>query len=124
MAEVVLDRPRVLAVVGQLIPARVAQHVAVNEEREAGSLTSTSDHALIPSHRERGQALGNEECTVRAPSGVSRWSRRSARNSFPPSGCILASELKLLSAAARPAAVRAINGLASLCLGCLCRSRA
>ena len=61
VAEVVLDRPRVLAVVGQLIPARVAQHVAVNEEREAGSLTSTSDHALIPGHRERRQALGNED---------------------------------------------------------------
>ena len=69
MAEVVLDRPRVLAVVGQLIPARVAQHVAVNAEPEAGSLTSTSDHALIPGHRERRQALGNEDVHRACPLG-------------------------------------------------------
>ena len=64
--------------------------MAVNAEREAGSLTSTSDHALIPGQRERGQALGNEDVHRARPSGVSRWSRRSARNSFPPSGCTLA----------------------------------
>ena len=35
MPEVVLDRPRILAVVGQLVPAAVAQHVAGDEIRSA-----------------------------------------------------------------------------------------
>ena len=67
MAEIVLDRPRVLAVVGQLVAAGVPQHVAVNEEGKARSLTSTSDHALIPGHAERRLALGHEDVdTARA----------------------------------------------------------
>jgi hypothetical protein len=38
----------------------MAQHVAVNEERKACSLASASNHALIASHAERRQALGDK----------------------------------------------------------------
>ena len=34
MAQVVLDRPRILAIVGELVPAAMPQHVAANQERE------------------------------------------------------------------------------------------
>jgi hypothetical protein len=34
VAEIVLDRPRVLAVVGKLVTAAMPKHVAVDEERE------------------------------------------------------------------------------------------
>ena len=60
MAEIVLDRSRVLAIVGELVAARMAQHMAVNEERKACSLASASNHALIAGHAKRCQALGNK----------------------------------------------------------------
>jgi hypothetical protein len=50
MAKVVLDRPGVLPIVRKFVAAAMAQRVAVNEERESGSLTSTGNHALIPGH--------------------------------------------------------------------------
>src|SRR5262245_42087028 len=53
VTKVVLDRPRVLTVIGKLVPARMAQHVAVHEEREAGGLSSSRNHALIASHADR-----------------------------------------------------------------------
>ena len=50
MAEVVLDRPCVLAVIGELVAAGMAKHVTVNEEREARGLANPRDHALIAGH--------------------------------------------------------------------------
>jgi hypothetical protein len=38
VAEIVLDGSGVLAVIGQLVAAAMSQHVAVDEERETGSL--------------------------------------------------------------------------------------
>jgi hypothetical protein len=38
VAKAVLDSPRVLAVVGQLVAAAMAQHVAMNEKTEPGRL--------------------------------------------------------------------------------------
>jgi len=61
MAEVVLDRPRVLAVVRQLVANAVTQHMAVDQEREACGLPSSRDHALIARHAQRCQALGHED---------------------------------------------------------------
>ena len=46
--KVVLDCTGVLAIVCELVAAGMAQHVAVNEEVEAGGLASPRDHALIP----------------------------------------------------------------------------
>ena len=60
MTQVVLDRARVLAVIGELVATGMPQHVAVHEEREAGRLSCPCDHALIAGHAERRQALGNE----------------------------------------------------------------
>ena len=45
--KVVLDCPGVLAVICQLVTARMPQHVTVNEEGEARGLASPRDHALI-----------------------------------------------------------------------------
>ena len=45
--EIMLDRPRVLAVIGKLVPAGMTQHVAVNKKWEASRLASPRDHALI-----------------------------------------------------------------------------
>src|SRR5262245_61635252 len=71
-----LDCPRVLAVVGELVAAAVPQHVAVNEEREARGLASPCDHALIASHAQRRQALRNKHVdapgrlTLQTPQGA------------------------------------------------------
>jgi hypothetical protein len=48
VTEIVLDRPRVLAIVGELITAGMPQHVAENEEWEARGLAGPSNHALKP----------------------------------------------------------------------------
>jgi hypothetical protein len=50
VAQIVLDCPRILAVIGQLVAAAMAQHVAVDQEREACCLSGPGDHALIASH--------------------------------------------------------------------------
>ena len=42
-----LDRSGVLAVIGELVTAAMAQHMAVSEETEASTLASSGDH--IPS---------------------------------------------------------------------------
>ena len=47
VAEIVLDSSRVLAIICELVAARMPQHVAVNEEGEARGLASPRDHALI-----------------------------------------------------------------------------
>ena len=60
MSKVVLDCPGVLAIVCELVAARVPQHVGVNEEGKARSFTCPCDHALIASHAQRRQALGDK----------------------------------------------------------------
>jgi len=40
------DGSGVVAIVGELVAAGMAQHVAVNEEGEAGGFASPRDHAL------------------------------------------------------------------------------
>ena len=61
MTQVVLDRPSVLAVVGQLVAAAMPQDVARDEEREFCRLARASDHALVAGHAQRGEALGYED---------------------------------------------------------------
>jgi hypothetical protein len=60
MPEICLYRPRVLAVVGELVAGAMAQHVAMDKERKLGRLPGPRDHALIAGHTERGAALGDE----------------------------------------------------------------
>ena len=51
MAQVVLDRPRILAIVGELVPAAMPQHVAGNQEREFRRPILENDFALTLSWR-------------------------------------------------------------------------
>jgi hypothetical protein len=60
MAKVVLDSPRVLAVIGELVAARMAKHVAVDEEREARRFASPRNHALIACNTQGRQTLRNK----------------------------------------------------------------
>jgi hypothetical protein len=52
VAQVVLNGARILSVIGELVARGVAQHVAMDKERKAGSLPSSGNHALITSHTE------------------------------------------------------------------------
>jgi hypothetical protein len=61
VAEVVLDRPGIVPVVGQLVAAAMPQHVAVDEEWEAGNLASAGNHALVAGHGQRRQTLADED---------------------------------------------------------------
>ena len=61
MAEIGLDGASVVAVVGKLIAAKMAQLVAVNEEREAGGLASPRNHALISGYGQRRAALRDKD---------------------------------------------------------------
>ena len=61
MAQVVLDRPRILAIVGKLVPAAMPQHVAGNQEREFRRLPGACHHPLIAGHAQRGEAFGYED---------------------------------------------------------------
>jgi hypothetical protein len=58
--EVVLDRSRVLTIVGQLVPAAVAQHVAGDQEREFRRLPGARHHPLIAGHTLSG-AFGHKD---------------------------------------------------------------
>src|SRR5262245_53228008 len=60
MAEIVLDGTGVLAIVREFVAAGMAQHVAVNQERETSSFAGPRDHALIASHRKRCETFGHE----------------------------------------------------------------
>ena len=53
--EVVLQGPRVMAIVGELEPTGMAQHVWVDREWHLGSLADALDEAV-----ETDSALGNE----------------------------------------------------------------
>ena len=44
MAQVVLDRPRILAIVGELVPAAMPQHVAGNQD---GNFAASPTRATI-----------------------------------------------------------------------------
>jgi hypothetical protein len=68
VAEIVLNGAGVLAVVGELVAARMAEHVRVDQEREARGLASPRNHALIASHAQGCQALGGaQDCVVWDP---------------------------------------------------------
>ena len=47
MTEIVLNRPGVMAVVGQLVAAGMPQHVAVDQKREPCRLPGSGDHSLM-----------------------------------------------------------------------------
>ena len=55
MAEVVLQGPRVVAVVGQLEPTGMAQHVRVDREWHLGGLPEALDEAVEPNGPPRSE---------------------------------------------------------------------
>src|SRR6516164_78489 len=58
--EVVLQGPRVVAIVGQLKPAGMAKHVWVDREWHLGGLPDTLDEAMEADGADWPAALGNE----------------------------------------------------------------
>jgi hypothetical protein len=65
MAKVMLNGSGIVAVVGKFVAAGMAQHVAVNEKREPGSLPGPGNHALIFGRAEGSTALGDEHIRTR-----------------------------------------------------------
>jgi len=68
MAKVMLNGSGIVAVVGELVAAGMAQHVAVNEKGEPGSLPGPGNHALISGRAEGSTALGHEHIRSRRSS--------------------------------------------------------
>src|SRR5262245_4776007 len=67
VAKIVLDRSGVPPIVGQLVAARVAQHMAADLEPEACRLANARNHALVTCHAQGRQALGGEHVEPRLP---------------------------------------------------------
>src|SRR5215203_4994625 len=63
--EIMLHGPRVLAVVGQLVAARMPQHVRVNRERKRCGLACAGQHLAKAGRRHRRASLRGEH--------VPRW---------------------------------------------------
>ena len=57
MPKIVLDRARILAIIGKLVAAAVPQHVAMHEEAKSRSLPRPGNHALVAGHAQRRAAL-------------------------------------------------------------------
>src|SRR5262245_37961089 len=62
--EVVLQRPRVVAIIGELEPTGMAQHVRVDREWHLGSLTDALDEAVEADGTDWPTALGNEHISL------------------------------------------------------------
>ena len=61
VAEIGLDGARVVAVVGELEPAGMPQHVGMHEEREFRRDARPGNHALISGYGQRRATLGDED---------------------------------------------------------------
>src|SRR5215472_6805513 len=88
--EVVLQRPRVVAIVSELEPTGMAQHVWVDRERHLGSLADALDESVKADGTHWPAGLGNEyvslfralgaacaEPASRHPGSGARWQSRS-----------------------------------------------
>jgi len=62
--EVVLQGPRVVAIVGELEPTGMAKHVRVDREWHLGGLPDTLDEAMEADGADWPAALGNEHVGV------------------------------------------------------------
>ena len=103
MAEVVLDRPGIAPIVGQLEAAAMPQHVPMDEEGEAGRRAGPGNHSLVAGHTGGAKRSDTKMWVLRALSGVARWSLRSARSSLPVSGWTLAAPSLLRRTCSLPA---------------------
>jgi hypothetical protein len=73
VAEVVLQSPCVVAIIGELKTTGMAQHVWVDGERHLGSLADALDEAVEANRTDWPAALGNEYVCI-------LWLRRDARS--------------------------------------------
>src|SRR5262249_46671461 len=64
VAKVVLQGPRVVAIIGQLEPAGMAKHVRVDGECHLGGLPDTLDEAMEADGADRPTAFGNEHVSL------------------------------------------------------------
>src|SRR5262249_22673189 len=62
--EVMLQGPRVVAIIGELKTTGMAQHVWVDRERHLRSLADALDEAVEPEGADRPASLGNEHVGV------------------------------------------------------------
>ena len=62
--EVLLQGPRVVAIICELEPAGMAKHVGVDREWHLGSLPDTLDEAMEANGADRPTAFGNEHVGV------------------------------------------------------------
>jgi hypothetical protein len=61
VTEIVLNCPRVVPVIGELVAAGMPQHVAVDQERETRGLAGAGNHPLITRNAQWRIPLGNED---------------------------------------------------------------
>jgi hypothetical protein len=61
--EIVLHRARVLPVIGELVPARMTQHVRMHRERKLPALPCSRDHLAVSRDRDRRRAFGKYKST-------------------------------------------------------------
>ena len=61
MTEIALDRTRVDSFLRELVPLRVAKHVRMNGEREAGDLARASDDLVDAPRRQRSSSFARED---------------------------------------------------------------
>ena len=64
VAEVVLQSPCVVAIIGELKTTGMAQHVGVDRERHLGSLADALDEAVEADWADWPPALGNEDVGI------------------------------------------------------------
>ena len=78
MAQIVLDRPRILAIVGELVSAAMPQNVAGDQERntQVPGAASASSRALLAHRRRRSLGCGLHDQDLNAR----RHERRIMRN--------------------------------------------
>ena len=60
MAKVVLQGPRIVAIIGQFEPAGMAKHVRVDRDWHLGGLAEALDEPVETDGADRSAALGNE----------------------------------------------------------------
>ena len=93
MAEVVLQGPRVVAVVGELEPTGMAKHVRVDREWHLGGLTDALDEAVEADGADRPTAFGNEHVGVsRVIPAPGRVRNRGAARAARPTSFSLAAD--------------------------------
>src|SRR6266478_8858283 len=65
VTEIMLNCPRVVPIIGELVAAGMPQHLAVDQERETSSLAGTGDHPLIARNAQWRTPFGNEDVDAR-----------------------------------------------------------